>query len=204
MEQYDSRVDAYIAKSAPFAQPILQHIRQIVHQASPLITETIKWGMPFFDYKGSVCHMAAFKAHCAMGFWKGSRLNDTHHVLNTNDESAMGSFGRITCIGDLPNDEALIDLIQQAITLNEQGVKVHIRKAPAEKKELIVPDYFIHFLSHHPKAQETFEQFRPSHKKEYVEWITEAKTDATREKRMQQAVEMMSEGKTRNWKYNVK
>lgn len=121
MEQYDARVDAYIEKSAAFAQPILNHIQEIVHTASPLITETVKWGMPFFEYKGPVCQMAAFKAHCAFGFWEIFKLNDTHGVLKRGQEKeSRGNFGRITSIADLPKDEILKDFIVQAIAINEK------------------------------------------------------------------------------------
>jgi len=204
MEQYDPRVDAYIAKSADFAKPVLQHIRKLVHEASPLITENIKWGMPFFEYKGIVCQMAAFKQHMAFGFWRASRLHDPHHLLNPGEEAAAGSFGRILSMADLPADDVLREFVLQAMRLNEEGVKddkPKIKKATTEKKELIVPDYFIHVLNENPGAKEAFEKFSYSHKKEYLEWITEAKTDATREKRIAQAIEMMSEGKSRNWKY---
>ena len=202
MEQFDPRIDAYIEKSAEFAKPILEHVRKIIHEASPLITENIKWGMPFFEYKGPVCQMAAFKQHCAFGFWKASRLHDPDHLLNPGEEAAAGSFGRINALSDLPYDDVMKDFVLQAIKLNESGEKVSaVKKAPAEKKELVVPDYFTSLLEEYPKAKEVFEKFSPSHRKEYVEWIVEAKTDATREKRMNQAIEMITEGKSRNWKY---
>ena len=201
MEQYDNRIDAYIAKSADFAKPILQHIRKVVHETSPLITENIKWGMPFFEYKGTLCQMAAFKQHCAFGFWKASRLNDPDHLLNPGEEAAAGSFGRVNSIADLPAEAVLKAFILQAMELNESGVKIAKPKASTEKKELVVPDYFIHVLNENPAAKEAFEKFSYSHKKEYLEWIIEAKTDATRQKRMAQAIEMMEEGKSKNWKY---
>ncbi len=201
MEQYDSRVDAYIAKAAPFAKPILEYIRTLVHETSPQITENIKWGFPFFEYKGVLCNMAAFKQHCSFGFWKVSLLNDPSHSLMTGDTSA-GSLGQLTTIADLPSKEILVDFILQAIALNENEVKVPAKKAPAEKKATIeTPDYFLDFLADHPNAKLTFESFSPSHKREYVEWIVEAKTDVTRLKRMQTAIEWMIEGKSRNWKY---
>jgi uncharacterized protein YdeI (YjbR/CyaY-like superfamily) len=200
MGQFDPRVDAYVAKSADFAKPIMEYIRQVVHDASPLITETVKWGMPFFDYKGPVCQMAAFKAHCAFGFWKASRLNDPHHKLKIGDQTA-GSFSRIMSIDDLPSKQILTDFILQAITLNDNDKIAPVKKIIVPKAALPVPDYFIDFLADHPKAKEAFDNFSPSHKREYVEWIVDAKTNATRLKRMESAVEMMSEGKSRNWKY---
>jgi uncharacterized protein YdeI (YjbR/CyaY-like superfamily) len=208
MEQYDARVDAYIEKAAPFAKPILEHIRRVVHEVSPLITESIKWSMPFFEYKGPICQMAAFKQHLGFGFWRASRLNDPYHLLRLGgegEESAGGSFGRVYKIEDLPSEAILKEFVAQAMHLNEMGGKgiMHTepKKKPAEKRELAVPDYFTALLGEHPKAKEIFEKFSPSHKKEYVEWIVEAKTDATREKRLAQAIEMMEEGKSKNWKY---
>jgi len=202
MERYDARVDAYIEKSAAFAKPILEHIRRIVHEASPLIAESIKWGMPFFEYKGPVCQMAAFKQHCAFGFWKASRLNDPDHLLNPGEETAAGSFGRINTLSDLPGDDVLKEFILQAIKLNEEGIKEPVvKKAPAEKKELVVPDYFEAILNRHPKAKETFDKFSYSHKKEYLEWLIEAKTEATRQKRLETTIEWLTEGKSRMWKY---
>lgn len=201
MEKYDPRIDAYIAKSADFAKPILMHIRQVVHQASPLITETVKWGMPFFDYKGPVCMMAAFKQHLGFGFWKASRLNDPEDLLQGSDaEAAAGSFGRISSLGDLPSDKALIGFVQQMIRINESGVKEE-KKPATPKSEIPMPDDFVKLLDQYLIAKETYEKFSASCKREYLEWITEAKTDATREKRMQQALEWIAEGKTRNWKY---
>ncbi|HEY2583721.1 MAG TPA: YdeI/OmpD-associated family protein [Mucilaginibacter sp.] len=202
MEQYDSRVDAYIAKSAEFAKPILEYIRDVVHEASPLITETIKWGFPFFDYKGPVCNMSAFKQHIGFGFWKASLLNDPHQMLRFGDEKA-GSFGDIKSVADLPPKEIIIDFVQQAITFNEMGVKVPAKKVPVEKTELVIPDYFIKYLAKDPKAKEIFDKFSYSHKKEYAEWIVDAKSETTREKRMETALEWISEGKSRNWKYKV-
>lgn len=203
MEQYDSRVDAYIAKSADFAKPILKHIRQIVHEASPLITENIKWGCPFFEYKGPVCQMAAFKEHGAFGFWKASRLNDPDHLLNPGEEAAAGSFGRIYNLADLPANDVIKAFVLQAIDLNEAGVKVDKPKSSAEKKELIIPGYFTDILSKYPQAQATFDAFSYSNKKEYVTWITEAKTDDTRQKRIDTSIEWLSEGKSRMWKYKT-
>src|SRR5690348_10178726 len=134
MEKYDKRIDAYVAKSAGFAQPILKHIRNLVHRAFPEINETVKWGMPHFDYKGPVCHMAAFKQHCAFGFWKGSLLDDPAKILSKKNEDAMGQLGRITSLSDLPDDEVLAEYIRNAVKLNEEGIKV-AKKPPVAVKE---------------------------------------------------------------------
>jgi uncharacterized protein YdeI (YjbR/CyaY-like superfamily) len=201
MEQYDARVDAYIAKAAPFAKPILEYIRQVVHDASPKITETVKWGMPFFDYKGPVCMMASFKQHLGFGFWKASRLNDpSGFVKGGDDEAAAGSFGRIEKMEDLPPADVLKDFVLQIIAINESGVK-EPKKVAAPKVEITMPDDFNNLLASNPKALEHFFNFAPSKKKEYLEWIIESKSDATRQKRMEQALEWISEGKSRNWKY---
>jgi uncharacterized protein YdeI (YjbR/CyaY-like superfamily) len=199
MPTRDKRVDAYIAKSAEFAQPILRELREIVHQGCPEVEETIKWGFPHFDYKGMLCGMAAFKQHCTFGFWK-SKL-----VLNGDDQQsrdAMGQFGRITSIKDLPPKRVLIGYIKKAAELNERGVKTPRKPKPrGEKKELVVPDYFNAAVSKNKKALATFEAFPYSKKKDYVEWVTEAKTDETRQRRLATSVQWLAEGKSRNWKY---
>jgi uncharacterized protein YdeI (YjbR/CyaY-like superfamily) len=201
MEQYDARVDAYIAKAADFAKPILEHVRQLVHETSPLLVENIKWGHVFFEHDGPVCQLAAFKEHLAFGFWKAKLLNDPNKVLKIGDGSA-GSFGKITSVADLPSDDILKDLILHAIQLNKDGIKVPaVKKEPAAKTELVIPDDLIEAFKDNPKAAEVFHDFSNSHRKEYVQWITEAKTEATRTKRIAQAIEMMEEGKSRNWKY---
>lgn len=201
MEKYDPRIDAYIAKSADFSKPIMEYIRQVVHEASPLITETVKWGMPFFDYKGPVCMMAAFKQHCAFGFWKSSRLNDPDKLLRGSDEeAAAGSFGRIMSLGDLPSDAALKNFVLQIMAMNESGVK-EAKKPAAPKAELPVPADFAKLLTGSLAAADNFEKFSPSKKREYLEWFAEAKSEATRQKRIDQALEWIAEGKSRNWKY---
>jgi uncharacterized protein YdeI (YjbR/CyaY-like superfamily) len=202
MEQYDNRVDAYIEKSPEFAKPILTYLRQLVHETSPLLTEAIKWGFPFFDYKGVICQMVAFKEHCAFGFWKATLLNDPNNALSIGDGSA-GSFGRITKIEDLPSKEILQDFILQAIALNESGKKTPeaVKKASAPKIELVIPEYFTEFLTAYPNASINFDRSSYSHKKEYVEWIIDAKSEATRQKRMETAAAWLAEGKSRHWKY---
>jgi uncharacterized protein YdeI (YjbR/CyaY-like superfamily) len=198
---YDARVDAYIEKAAPFAQPILKHLRQLVHSVSPLLTETMKWGFPFFDYKGSVCQMAAFKEHMGFGFWKQKQLHDPGKLIKEEDGTA-GSFGKITSLSDLPSDEILVDFIKQAMRLNEAGnQKAAVKKETTPKVAIEMPADFSDLLANNSKAQAAYEKFSPSHKREYLEWILDAKSDATRLKRMETALEWISEGKSRHWKY---
>lgn len=201
MSTYDQRVEAYIAKSADFAKPILTHIRKLVHEAYPDITETIKWSFPHFDYKGTVCSMASFKQHCVFGFWKSSLLPDPHDLLKKNTVDAMGQLGRLTSVADLPEDSILIDYIRNAVKLNEEGVKV-ASKPGQPRTELIVPDYLNDVLKENPKARENFEKFSYSHKKEYIQWFNDAKTEATKQKRIATALEWLTEGKPRHWKYD--
>jgi len=194
------QVDQYIIKSAEFAIPILDHLRNLVHKADARIEEKIKWGMPFFDYKGTVCHMASFKHHCAFGFWKAAIMQDEYNIFKDKGE-AMGGLGRITSFDDLPADEILIAYIQQAIKLNEDNIKLPAKPKSTEKKELIVPEYFINALKEDPRALAVFQNFSLSNKKDYVLWLEEAKTEATRLKRLETAVEWIGEGKSRMWKY---
>ncbi|MGC4103139.1 YdeI/OmpD-associated family protein [Ferruginibacter sp.] len=197
----EKKVDAYIAKSADFAKPILNHIRELVHKACPDAEEKMKWSMPFFDYKGEMlCHMAAFKQHAVMSFWKASLMKDPMLMENAKSEASMGHLGRITSLKDLPSDKKITAWIKEAMALNDKGIKI-AKPKPAEKKELVVPDYFTKALAKNKKAQKVFNEFAYSHRKEYLQWITEAKTEETRNKRIASALEMMAEGKSRNWKY---
>ncbi len=201
MGKKDPRIDAYIAKSQEFAKPILEHFRGLVHKACPDVEEKIKWGFASFDYKGPFCTMAAFKQHCAIGFWKAALMKDLKLIQNAKAETAMGHLGKITSLKDLPADKVLISYLKEAAKLNDDGIKLPVKSKPKEKKELVVPDYFLKLLKKNKAAFETFNNFSYSHKKEYVEWITEAKTDETRNKRMATSIEWLKEGKPRNWKY---
>jgi uncharacterized protein YdeI (YjbR/CyaY-like superfamily) len=203
----DQRIDEYIAKAAPFAQPVLKHLREVIHKASPDIQETIKWGMPTFEYKGNLCAMAGFKQHCAFLFFKSSLLDDPNNHLRERANKggeAMGNMGKITSLKDLPSDKILSDFIKQAIKINEDGIKPKAKPKPADEKELEVPDYLQKALNKNKDARKYFEAFPPSHRKEYILWITDAKTAETRTKRLNQAIEWIAEGKGRNWKYERK
>jgi uncharacterized protein YdeI (YjbR/CyaY-like superfamily) len=201
MPPKDARIDLYISKSADFAKPILIHLRELIHTACPDVQETIKWSFASFDYKGPMCSMASFKQHCAFGFWKASLMKDKSLTKNAESESAMGHYGKITSLKDLPSDKKIIAHIKEAMMLNEKGIKLPPRKVTTAKKEIVVPDYFLKQLKKNKKAFATFESFSLSHKREYVEWITEAKTDETKNRRMETAIEWMAVGKSRNWKY---
>jgi uncharacterized protein YdeI (YjbR/CyaY-like superfamily) len=192
----DPRVDAYIAKSAPFSQPILDHLRRVVHAACPAVEETIKWGFPHFMYKGMLGSMAAFKQHCAFGFWhKGMKAA----LSGGKPRQAMGQLGRITSLADLPKDAVLKRYIKQAMKLNDAGVKVPVvRSAP---KTVKVPAVVMAALRRNKQALGTFEALSPSHRREYLEWIADAKREETRTKRLATMLEWLAEGKSRNWKY---
>lgn len=198
MANPDPRIDAYIAKAPEFAQPILLHLRAQIHEHCPDVVETIKWGMPHFEYRGGIfCGCAAFKQHCSFGFWLGDLL-----PIASKPETAMGQFGRITSLADLPGNQEFAKLILQAMQLHDAGAKAPSRsKHAAEKKALEVPPAFLAALKNNQLALATYEAFSPSKKKEYLEWYGEAKTEATRAKRLAQAIEWMAESKSRNWKY---
>lgn len=206
MGKKEKAIDAYIAKSADFAKPIMKHIRELVHKTCPDVEEKMKWSFPHFDYKGEMmCSMAAFKQHMAFGFWKAALMKDPILVANAKTEVAMGHLGRITSLKDLPSDKKMTAWIKEAMKLNDQGIKVSKPKpSEKEKKELVIPDYFTKALAKNKKAKQVFENFAYSHKKEYMQWITEAKTEETRNKRMATAMEWIAEGKGRNWKYERK
>jgi uncharacterized protein YdeI (YjbR/CyaY-like superfamily) len=195
----DPRVDAYIAKSADFAQPILTHLREVVHAACPQVEETMKWSTPHFDYKGIMCAMAAFKEHAIFGFWKGSLIEGVAPNRNNGGE-AMGNYGKLTSVKDLPSKRELTGFIKQAMKLNDDGVVVpKAKKGP--RPEAKVPAELKAALSRNRKAVATWDAFPPSHRREYIEWIADAKRPETKDKRVAQTVEWVAEGKGRNWKY---
>lgn len=198
MATIDPFIDEYIEKSKDFAKPILNHMRALVHDACPDVVETKKWSFPHFDYKGMMCSMASFNEHCAFNFWKQTLLDESAFPA---ERTAMGSFGRIKSIADLPGDATMKKLIHDAMKLNDDGVKAVKAPVSKEKKELVVPDVLLEALEKNDKAAETFDAFPPSCKREYVEWITEAKTDPTRDKRLATTIDWLTEGKRRNWKY---
>lgn len=188
----DERIDAYIAnRAAPFAQPILSHIREIFHEAVPAIEEDIKWGVPAFVYKGkNLGGMAAFKAHAALMIAYAGRVGD-----------GMGGYGKIANLDELPPKEELLAQIRQGAANVDAGKKPEWSKESQPKPTLPVPQDMEAALKANPAAQAVFEGFTPVQRRDYIEWITSAKTDATREKRLTQAIEWIAEGKRRNWKY---
>ena len=199
MGMKDKRVDAYIGRSAEFARPILNHLRSLVHKACPEAGETIKWGTPHFDYKGMMCTMAAFKEHCAFGFWKTSLMKDFKTLFTRMGKLGMGHLGQIRSLSDLPADSAMIRMIREAARLNGEGATFARRRARATNVE--IPRVLARALSKNRKAKLTFDSFSPSNKRDYNEWITEAKTEETRTKRIKTAILWMARGKIRNWKY---
>lgn len=196
MSTPDPRVDAYIARSAEFAQPILEHLRALVHAACPDVEEDIKWGFPHFMYKGMMCSMASFKTHCSFGFWKAELL-----MANDAMGGAMGDFGRIASLKDLPPKKVLTAYVKQAMKLNDEGVAAPARAKPEAPRELVMPDELTAALKASPAARKHFDAFSPSKQRDYAEWIGEAKTATTRARRLEQAMEWIAEGKSRNWKY---
>ncbi|HJR61900.1 MAG TPA: YdeI/OmpD-associated family protein [Vicinamibacterales bacterium] len=196
MGRKDPRVDAYIEKSQPFAKPILKYIRKAVHAGCPEVEETLKWSAPHFDYKGVMCGVAAFKEHIRFGFWKSQLLDAGGRGVG----EGMTQFGCVRSIDDLPPEKTLVALVRQAARLNDEGVKAP-RKRPAPKATLKTPPDFAAALKKNRKAQAAFDAFSPSHKREYVEWITEAKQEATRQRRIATALEWLEAGKPRHWKY---
>ncbi len=196
MGKKDPRIDAYIAKSAGFARPILSSVRGTVHAACPGVEETIKWGFPHFMYHGMLCSMAAFKQHCALHFWRGGEvLGDTGRA-----GEAMGQFGRIQSREDLPSKAMLAGYVRKAMARNEARAETP-RPVKRVAKPLRVPADLAAALKTHRKARATFEGFPPGHRREYIEWITGAKREETRARRLATTIEWLTEGKPHNWKY---
>jgi uncharacterized protein YdeI (YjbR/CyaY-like superfamily) len=192
------KVDAYIEKSREFAQPIMKKIRALYHKACPKIEEEIKWGFPCFVHKGIVGNMAAFKEHVAIGFWKGSLLDDPRGYFKGAGDGGISNL-KLKTVKDLPGDKEMIAFIKQAVKLNEEGVKPE--KSAKKKAELKEPAYMTAAIRKNKDAAGHWKAFTPAKKREYIEWVTGAKQEATRDKRLKQAIEWISEGKPRNWKY---
>lgn len=193
----DLRIDAYIERAAPFARPILAHVRTLVHKACRDVEETIKWGMPTFVHAGGIlCGMAAFKQHASFGYWKHALV-----VGEGEPRDGMGSYGKMTSLQDLPPDRILLAHIRKAMTLNETGVKAPVTRKPTPKPPPGTPEDLVAALKKNTQAKATFDAFPPSCKREYIEWIVEAKREETRAKRLAQTVEWLAEGKRRDWKY---
>jgi uncharacterized protein YdeI (YjbR/CyaY-like superfamily) len=205
-QQMDPKIDAYIEKAQPFAQPILTHLRKLMHKACPDAEEAVKWGHPFFLYRGTILgHMAAFKQHCSFGFW-GEEIGAVLRDAKVVQDGGMGSLGRITTVKDLPSEKEMVGWIRQASALIDAGEHTSIMAArnkvvKAPKPAPKASPEFVVALKKNKKASAVFEAFSPSCKRDYVEWIAEAKRDDTRDKRIAQAVEWIAEGKQRNWKY---
>jgi uncharacterized protein YdeI (YjbR/CyaY-like superfamily) len=205
---FNPKVDLYIAHAKPFAQPILHHLRELMHQACPGVQETIKWSRPFFEYKGQILgNISAFNAHCSFGFW-GQEIGAVLQQAKVLQAEGMGSIGKITRIEDLPSEKQLLQWLNQAKTFIDEGrytspIAARSKVVKAPKPPLPTPAEFAAALKSHPKAQQTFQNFAPSCQREYLEWFAEAKQQATKDKRIAQAIEMLNEGKPRHWKYQT-
>jgi uncharacterized protein YdeI (YjbR/CyaY-like superfamily) len=201
MTQFNSKVDEYIANSEDFAKPILEHLRQLIHDTCPDVEEVIKWGIPHFDYKGDMmCILSSSKKHCSFSLFKAELMSDPKLIESVKAGKKMGYMDKLKSVSDLPTKKVLVAYIKEAMALNENGIKK--AKPKSDKPKVFeVPDYFAEKLATHPKAKEIFDSKSPSFRKDYIVWIVDAKTDATREKRMEESLEWIGEGKGRFWKY---
>jgi uncharacterized protein YdeI (YjbR/CyaY-like superfamily) len=205
---FEPKVDAYVKKAQPFAQPILKHLRELVHKSCPEVEETIKWSRPFFQYRGAIlCNMSAFKEHCSVGFW-GEEIGAVLREAKVLREDGMGSLGRITSVKDLPSDKLMLGWIRQAAAFVDSGqytspIAARARVVKAKRPAIETPAEFTTALQKNKKAAAAFAAFSPSCKREYFDWISDAKRTETRDKRIATAVEWISEGKQRNWKYQT-
>jgi uncharacterized protein YdeI (YjbR/CyaY-like superfamily) len=205
--RFNPQFDEYQEAASDFAKPIMAHLRKLVHKQCPEVVEEIKWGIPHFDYKGEMlCIFAAYKNHCSFSFWKESLMSDARLKANSDLKAAKRFMGKLTLLSDLPSDRELIAFIQEAMALNDKGVKLAPRQdaKPAKAAEIVIPDAFAEQLSRHGRANEVFQSKSPSFRKEYVVWIADAKTDQTRQKRIDESLEWIAQGKGRFWKYEKK
>jgi uncharacterized protein YdeI (YjbR/CyaY-like superfamily) len=204
MSKFNPQFDEYFAKSADFAKPILEYLRQLIHDTCPEVEEVIKWGYPHFDYKDDIiCILAAYKNHCSFSLYKAELMNDPKLIESVKAGKKMGYTDKVKSLSDLPSKEILVAYIKEAMLLNENGIK-KIKPISEKPKVLETPDYFNEKLATNPLAKEIFESKSPSFRKDYIVWITDAKTEATRQSRMQEALQWIAEGKGRFWKYEKK
>ena len=194
MPTKDARIDAYIKKAQPFARPILQRFRKAVHAGCPGVVETMKWQNPAFDYKGPLAGMAAFKAHCAVGFWKQSLMTSGPDTGDT-----MGPYARLSSIDQLADEQALVAMVKEAAALNEAGVKIARKRTPKPPPK--APAFLLAALKKNRTAWSHWQALPPSHQREYIEWITGAKQEETRTRRLAKAIAQIAAGKSQNWKY---
>ncbi|KMQ69958.1 hypothetical protein ACM39_02660 [Chryseobacterium sp. FH2] len=203
MEKHSPKVDEYIEKSQDFAKPVLNYLRELVHECCPDVEEAMKWSFPNFTYKGKIlCSMASFKQHCTFGFWLEREMKTMQEITKDIEKNSMFSLGKITNIKDLPLKPQLKNAIKEAMELTDMGITV--KKASSSKIEIEIPDYFLETLSKNKKVLDNFNNASSSFRKEYINWITKTKTEATRNKRMEQSLEWIAENKGRNWKYEKK
>jgi uncharacterized protein YdeI (YjbR/CyaY-like superfamily) len=195
------KVDDYIGRAKPFAKPILRHLRTLVHRGCPGVGETIKWGFPHFEYSGILCSMAAFTKHCAFGFWKASVMPDPAKILTKHNKTAMGHLGKIQSLKDLPSDRVLLKYLREAARLNAERVPNTRARRRAPTPRPTTPPMLAAALRTNARARKTYEALSNSHRREYIEWIQEAKREDTRQQRLRQAVAWMANGKARNWMY---
>jgi uncharacterized protein YdeI (YjbR/CyaY-like superfamily) len=200
---YNPAVDAYINNSEDFAKPILEHWRRLIHEHCPNAEEAIKWSLPHFEYNGdNMCVVASYKNHCSFTFLKAELMTAPRLKASKDLKPIQRFLGKISKISDLPPDDEFIAMLKEAMQLNEMGIRIKRDKPEADKpRVLVTPDYLLAALVSNPKAKEVFESKSNSFRKEYIIWITDAKTDETRQKRINEALEWIAEGKGRFWKH---
>lgn len=205
-ERRNPKVDAYIKKARPYAQPILVHLRKLIHAGCPQVEETMKWSRPFFEFRGVIlCNMSGFKEHCSLGFW-GLEIGAILRKAGVVRDGAMGSLGRITSVESLPPEKKMIEWVAQAAALIEDGkerspIAARPRVVKPARESLKTPPDFNQALGKNKKAAAAFAAFSPSCRREYIEWIVDAKRPETREQRIATAIDWIAEGKQRHWKY---
>lgn len=200
---YNPGVDTYIAGAADFAKPILEHWRRLIHEYCPYVEEAIKWSLPHFDYRGeNMCVMASYKAHCSFTFLRAELMTDPRLKAGKDLKPIQRFLGKISKMSDLPPDEEFLAMLKEAMQLNESGIKLKRQKPEADQPKVIeAPACLLAALAAKPQAKSVFESKSNSFRKEYIVWITDAKTDETREKRINEALEWIAEGKSRFWKH---
>jgi hypothetical protein len=202
---HNAQVTAYAAAMPAYAQPIFAHLRALIHTTCPDTDEAIKWSIPHFERDGDyLCIFAASPGHASFTFYKQQLMSDPRLRDNLNLPAIKRFMGRLTSLSDLPDDATLAAMLQEAADLNARGVRLPDR-APKTPPVIDMPSAVATAvataLAANPAAQAVWDAKSAAWRKDYLVWITAAKTDPTRDARIAEALDWIADGKARFWKY---
>jgi hypothetical protein len=196
------QINQYMAELPEWQRRMLVRLRQLIHEAAPEVEEAWRWDKPHFDNAGIMVGLCAFKEHVAVWFHKGALLKDTKKLFEATartEEKGMRAYKLHE--GDKINEAAFLDLVKQAVAVNDKGTK--LREAKPTKKALVVPEDLEQVLRKDPTAWANWEAFPVGHRRAYVEWVTDARQEETRKRRIAQSLEKIREGEQQEERHQV-